>query len=130
MSGKRVNLRIPDELYEELVAIQERKGLTLSEVVRDAVSDYVAKEAPSWNTETVEMRLPAALISEIEMLIRNQIVADIDQAGLLAFRDWCRAEEEHYSKDLPAAEMRMNERIERREAEIAMKRRARDMKKR
>ena len=124
MTTKRVNLRLPEELYEELEALQEIKGATLSELVRQAVADYIEREAPSWNTETVEIRLPNALVAEIEMLIRNQVVADIDQAALLAFREWCRSEEEHYARELPAAEEKLRERSERREIEIGMKKRA------
>ncbi len=127
MPAKRINLRLPEELYLELEALEEIKGATLSEIVRQAVSDYIEREAPSWNTETIEIRLPNALVSEIEMLIRNQVVADIDQAGLLAFREWCRREEEHYARELPEAEQRLAERAEQRDTELRMKRRARDM---
>ena len=127
MATKRVNLRIPEELCEELEALQEIKGLSRSEIVRRAVADYIEREAPSWNTEAIEIRLPNALVSEIEMLIRNQVVADIDQAGLLAFREWCRSEEEHYAERLPAAEENLNRYSERNAAEMKMKRKARDM---
>ncbi len=127
MTTKSVNLRLPEELYEELEALQEIKGATLSEIVRQAVAEYIEREAPSWNTETVEIRLPRALVAEIEMFIRNQVVADIDQAGLLAFREWCRSEEEHYAERLPAAEESLNRYSERNAAEMKMKQKARDM---
>lgn len=127
MATRRVNLRIPEELCEELEALQEIKGLSRSEIIRRAIEDYIEKEAPSWNTEAIEIRLPNALVSEIEMLIRNRVVADIDQAGLLAFRDWCRTEEEHYAKGLPAAEESMKRYAERADTEMKMKRKAGDM---
>lgn len=127
MATRRVNLRIPEELYDELEALQDMKGLSRSDIIRRAIEEYIEREAPSWNTETIELRLPNALVAEIEMLIRNRVVADIDQAGLLAFRDWCRSEEEHYAEILPAAEESMNRYSERNTTEMKMKQKARDM---
>ncbi|MFZ5478306.1 MAG: ribbon-helix-helix domain-containing protein [Myxococcota bacterium] len=39
----RLNARIPDELYRSIEDLAERKGMTVSEIVRDALGEYLKR---------------------------------------------------------------------------------------
>ena len=43
--SKAILVRVPDEVYRQLDEIRKKKGkLSVPEVVRDAISDYLSKE--------------------------------------------------------------------------------------
>lgn len=41
MATKATSLRLDDELHKELAAVAKVEGVTISEVVRDAVEDHI-----------------------------------------------------------------------------------------
>lgn len=44
---KRTTIMVPDETYEALRRLAEERGQRLSELVREALSEYVDRDAPS-----------------------------------------------------------------------------------
>jgi metal-responsive CopG/Arc/MetJ family transcriptional regulator len=93
----RLNIRLPESDLRELESIRERNGLqSLSDVVREALQDYLGDEAATWNSEKIQAIVPAALMEDLEMFIASGDASDISQAVTLALTAWVEERKRYY----------------------------------
>ena len=56
--SKSINVRLDYELYLELVELRDRIGVPVTESLRRAVREYIAKQAPKSNANPENLQVP------------------------------------------------------------------------
>jgi len=127
----RLNLRVDNDLMLLLEEIRERKGMrSISEVVRDALSRYLDEEADSWNSELVKIRIPMAMLDDLESLIMAGDATDLTQTVNFALNEWVRTKKEYHLEGRDALKRKVEEIVGEREAKRRMRSEAEKMRER
>lgn len=96
MTKERVDVRVESEFLEELDAIAEREGLSRSELIREAVMDYVLDNRETWNSRLLKVSIPNRMADKVQMHIHNGDAKTPEDAVLLALDFWLRDLEHYY----------------------------------
>jgi len=110
----RLNLRVSEELLAIMEEIGERKGLTISELVRDALDKYSDEEADAWNSGVVKVKLPLSALDDLEVLIMAGDATDLSQAINFALNEWIRDRKAYHIEGKEALRRKVEEIVEER----------------
>ena len=89
---ERVTVRMPGEAYELMQQlIDGDKYESVSDVIRAAVDDFLAKRFTPENVEKVTVDLPKTKVLELESLVRDGDSISLDDAIRNAVREYTRA---------------------------------------
>jgi len=89
---ERMTVRIPSdkaELIQRLVESGEYANA--SDVVREALDDFLKTRFPSGNCDRVTVELPKAKVMELETLVQDGDSVSLDDAIRNAVREYTRA---------------------------------------
>jgi Arc/MetJ-type ribon-helix-helix transcriptional regulator len=121
----RLNIRLPENDLRELEMIRERTGHeSLSDVVRDAISEYLEYEASTWNSSVVKSVVPRALLEDIEALIAGGDASDVSQAVTMALTAWVEEKRRYYTEGRELFRRKLAEAVEERGTRDGMTRSA------
>jgi len=88
---ERVTVRMPGEAYELMQQlIDGDKFESVSDVIRAAVDDFLAKRFTPENVEKVTVDLPKTKVLELESLVRDGDSISLDDAIRNAVREYTR----------------------------------------
>jgi len=94
--GSRVAVRLNYELREKLELYAEREGLSISDVIRAALEEYLSKRELSWNKIIMSISLPRVIAEELAKLEHNGIIPSIDAAIYTALDQWLEKKRTEY----------------------------------
>ena len=111
--ASRLNLRVPDEIIDDLEEISARKGfVTISDVVRDALEKYADDEGDSWNSGTVKVKIPNATLEALEALLMAGYATDMTMAINFALSKWVDEKRHDLLEGRDALRMKVLETVE------------------
>ncbi len=86
----RVTVRLPLEYLQKLEEIQKKLGeKTLSDVIRQALDEYIQKQLPPENITVITLQLPKSLALKLETLISRGLDAvSVEEAIRNAIREY------------------------------------------
>jgi predicted transcriptional regulator len=69
---RQVNVELDDELVDSLSFIAERRGVTRSDIIRDALTEFVAREEGAVDADAAIVRAGAELQTALHALRENR----------------------------------------------------------
>jgi predicted DNA-binding protein len=97
MNKERVDVRVEQELLEELDTISERLGVeSRSAIIREAIATFVLDNKDGWNSTGIKVNLPNRMAERLQTHIMNGDASDAENAIVLALDFWLRDLEDYH----------------------------------
>jgi len=91
-STERITVRLPTDKVELVQSLVDKGDYqNVSDVIRDALDDFLSVRFPSGNIDRVMVELPKAKVLELEALVQDGDSISLDDAIRNAVREYTKA---------------------------------------
>lgn len=88
MRKEKITVRLPSELLDRLTEISQRDKVSISELVREALEQYIPSEIAVFPREKIILRLPPDRLDKLQMLVSSGDSYTVQEAIDAALRDY------------------------------------------
>jgi len=91
-STERITVRLPSDKVELVQSLVDKGDYqNVSDVIRDALDDFLSVRFPAGNVDRVMVELPKAKVLELEALVQDGDSISLDDAIRNAVREYTKA---------------------------------------
>ncbi len=91
--------RVPEELKIQLEELCTLEGKTVSDVVRDLISEYIKSKEEEWQRVKLCVRIPKNILSQVDIFIDRGFALDREHVINEALNIWLRVKKAEYRKN-------------------------------
>ncbi|MDI6855231.1 MAG: ribbon-helix-helix protein, CopG family [Candidatus Thermoplasmatota archaeon] len=85
---EKLTIRFPREILDRLTEVAQRRDITISELVRENLSEYLQSEYSELYQERITVRLPADHLDKLKVLVQSRDAFSVENAIQLAVKDY------------------------------------------
>ncbi|MEW6070381.1 MAG: CopG family transcriptional regulator [Candidatus Thermoplasmatota archaeon] len=85
---EKLTIRLPRETLDRLSVIAERRNITISELIRENLSEYLQSEYSDLYQEKIVVRLPEDHLHKLRMLVQSRDAFSVENAIQNAVKDY------------------------------------------